>query len=936
MLQIAPTHKTWLTSIAATLALVAGPLAVQAEAAKKRTPAKRAGVSAKVKRGTLKVSGNRRANRITLRLKRGAPNRLQVDVGANGSADFRFNRRRFKRIVVRGSRGADVLVVNEANGAFTDAERTALNGGGGDDAVTGGRGAETITGGGGKETITAGPGTDAIDAGAGDDSVTSGTGNDSVRLGTGDDALTSAPGDGQDTVIADAGSDRVVVNGTGGDDAIGVAPGDGSVRVARGDDALDASGAENLVVDAGAGADGIAVNGTAGADSIGVAAVDGGVGMTGLGLTLTVAQPEAADRLGVNGLAGADAIDAGALPAGIVGLAIDAGDDGDRVTGSGGNDSIALGAGDDSYRTAAGAGVDAVDGQDGTDAAALAGSDAAEAYDVAPADGGRVHVRRDGAVAVDAAGIESAEVTPGGGSDSVALPSPIATSVDLGSDGAIDELSVSGTNGVDGVQVAGSDSGVSVSGLAASVAVSRSEPDDRIAIATGAGEDVVDASGLPAGRITLAITGGLDVDQLRGSAGADLFTWSEEDGNDIVGGDGGKDAIVLDRLAGRDSTLEPRGTAVRFVPDRDRTGVDIADVERLQVKGGSGADSVLIGDLSATSVTSVSADLGAGDKSSDFVRIAGTAGADDVLYDGTAVEGLAYAVAVAGGTPDDQVSIQGLGGADELDARGLVANAPDVALSGGSEGDTITGSARGDVLLADSGDDVVDGNEGEDQIQLGGDDDTFRWDSGDGNDTTAGGSGTDTIVFNGAAAVNDEVDIIAAAQQVRIDRDLGNVDFRLSGTEGVDFNGFGGADTVRVHDMTGTELATVDADLGAGDNRGDNVIIHGTSQADGVELAGGPQNVTVTGLRSRVIARGTEASNDRLTIHANEGNDRIDASAVGAGGIALSLFGAGGEDTLIGGAGPDLLDGGFGDDTLVGGPGQDTLIGGQGDDSETQ
>jgi Ca2+-binding RTX toxin-like protein len=76
----------------------------------------------------------------------------------------------------------------------------------------------------------------------------------------------------------------------------------------------------------------------------------------------------------------------------------------------------------------------------------------------------------------------------------------------------------------------------------------------------------------------------------------------------------------------------------------------------------------------------------------------------------------------------------------------------------------------------------------------------------------------------------------------------------------------------------------------------------------------------------------TVAATKRIEVTALGGDDTIDASALQAGAIALSIDGGAGDDVLIGGDGPDTLNGGPGDDVLIGGAGPDTLNGGDGDD----
>ena len=65
---------------------------------------------------------------------------------------------------------------------------------------------------------------------------------------------------------------------------------------------------------------------------------------------------------------------------------------------------------------------------------------------------------------------------------------------------------------------------------------------------------------------------------------------------------------------------------------------------------------------------------------------------------------------------------------------------------------------------------------------------------------------------------------------------------------------------------------------------------------------------------------------DVLTINGLAGADVINASALAAGSLTLSLNGGLGDDFLYGGSGGDTLNGGPGVDNLTGGPGKDTSI----------
>src|SRR5688572_25575653 len=219
------------------------------------------GVRARIARGTLAITGNRRANRITLRLRRGARQRLEVDAGGSNRAEFVFNRGRFGRIVVGGGAGRDTVRIDERRGSFTGAERTTLNGNAGNDRLIGGRGAETFSG------------------GAGNDSASPGRAADTVRLGAGDDALRSGPRDGSDRVRGGGGSDRITLDGSNGDERLSVSPAEGGrLRLARSTDGanLDVDDVEILRLNPRGGADAVTVDDLSGTDATRVDADLGG------------------------------------------------------------------------------------------------------------------------------------------------------------------------------------------------------------------------------------------------------------------------------------------------------------------------------------------------------------------------------------------------------------------------------------------------------------------------------------------------------------------------------------------------------------------------------------------------------------------------------------------------------------------------------------
>ena len=88
---------------------------------------------------------------------------------------------------------------------------------------------------------------------------------------------------------------------------------------------------------------------------------------------------------------------------------------------------------------------------------------------------------------------------------------------------------------------------------------------------------------------------------------------------------------------------------------------------------------------------------------------------------------------------------------------------------------------------------------------MGAGDDTFQWDPGDGSDTVEGQDGTDTMLFNGAN-INERIDVSANGGRVRFTRDVANIVMDLNDVESIDVKALGGADTITVNDLSGTDV----------------------------------------------------------------------------------------------------------------------------------
>jgi RTX calcium-binding nonapeptide repeat (4 copies) len=233
-------------------------------------------------------------------------------------------------------------------------------------------------------------------------------------------------------------------------------------------------------------------------------------------------------------------------------------------------------------------------------------------------------------------------------------------------------------------------------------------------------------------------------------------------------------------------------------------------------------------------------------------------------------------IVVSGGNGDDTISLDETNG--PLPAAQLFGgNGNDVLtggsgvdqLFGGNGNDTLNGGNGNDTLNGGNGNDTVIGGKGADTAFLGNGNDTFIWNPLDGSDTVEGQAGTDTLVFNGAN-VNEIFEISANDSRASLTRNVGNVTMDLNGVENIQVNALGGADTITVHDLTGTDVRNVNIDLGAagggGDGQEDTVSLNGTS-GHPIRVTDHNGVVTVSGLGSTVTISNFEADTDHLLIN---------------------------------------------------------------------
>jgi Ca2+-binding RTX toxin-like protein len=787
------------------LALLAVPSTAGAARAKH-------GVKAQVKHRTLTIAGNRKANSVTLRKKGG---RLLVDVKSNGSADFKFKLKSFRRIVVTGGRGKDTV-------RFTGTRAA--------DTIRVSRKGRTvrITGGLAKASAAAvrkpslsvkGVETIGVTPGAGADSVAIGdlarTGVRAVAVGLGSsragdgspDAVTAAGSAGDDTVAVAGGpsaisvtglrvplrianvepADRIAVNGAGGADTLHLTgtPGADTIRALAFGPLLhgvldglvvESDDIETVRLDPMAGQDTLDVQNMAGTD---VSQVAADLGVTPGGL------PDGqVDSLTINGSDGADTAAVSGGPSGVIVSGLGAGnsmlapDPVDRLTvdGLGGadslnasgftpgtsiltlrggpdNDAITGSPGDDTFAWDPGDGVDTVEGGAGSDTTTVGGSDGNESFTVLP-NGGRVSIQGPGGVVVDMDDVETANFVPRGGIDVVAAPNALP---------GTDLTTVSGDLGADGqvddVRANGTNAAdnfhVGPSGSGAAV--------------TGSGLKVIATSG-EADVDTLTVSGLADLDVIDASAlpaGVIGISHAGGLGNDTFIGSPGRD--LFNGGDGDDVALMGAGDDVfTWNPGDDNDILEgQAGTDRLLFNGANISEKIDIspngGRMRFTrDVASVTMD------SNDVERVDFMAlgGADLVTLNdmsGTDLTQVNLNLATFTGTGDgavDSVVLHGTssgdnialgGGPSPVTATGLLTT---LSVAGGEATDNLS-------VLAGAGNDSINAEgvaAGSPKLTLQGEDndDTIRGSFQP--DNLDGGAGTDTVFFTpGDTITNAEV-----------------------------------------------------------------------------------------------------------------------------------------------------------------------------------
>jgi len=778
------------------------------------------------------------------------------------------------------------------------------------------------------------PAGEPLNGTAGSDTITGAGGADTITMLGGNDLALWSFGDGGDVVEGGAGTDTARFSSTGG--VFLVSGGAGRVFVA------DSGGASATIVDlndverlelfanafyntvtvgdlSGTDLTNVTVN-LAGADDFVTATASGAnntisvttagknASITGLPTIFTVANIDGSDAVNLHGADGNDKLDASKVGAGrlylllhgddgndtVIGSvnsdALDGGTGNDTIIGGRGNDNVVLGSGNDLFLWNAFDGFDTINGGGDFDTARFTLSNASEAFGLSSSQFYEV---------------ERVEIRALGGGDSISvnkMTGVAAVAIDLAAtaggktaDTKTDSVWLGGDTTANNFVVTTAGSKIFVSGLDTELSIDHAGKTDALFISGGGGNDLIDASALAAGKMILDLNGESGDDTVIGSAGNDtvrdsfgddvvsllggndVIDWRSS-GDELIDGGAGFDRLLLD---GSDGPLDIGNFLGHTLLSRsDGSSITMDGVERIEVGGYFGVPSLTIRDLTGLGVQQVAVDLHdvtnkATNGVTDFVHATGTAGDDKfgaTLVGGViGVTGLATALTIAHAEKSDILGIHGADGNDLLDMS-KIANVMWV----GFYGET----------------------------------------------------GFDTLRFTGLAGAEETTIISVVPKQFAIQRSDGAVTNGLD-VERIELNALGGADAIKIGDLSQAGIAEVAIDLAAtlggktADTKIDKVSIEGTVNGESIFLGLVAGKIVETGLPHEV-AIDHAGKTDVIIVHGGFGGDTIDASAIPAGKIAMQLFGDNANDLIFGSAGDDTIEGGTGNDTAILGLGNDT------------
>ncbi len=603
----------------------------------------------KLKHGLLSIEGTNAADAITLRLKAGDPSTLQVDVGDNGSADFKFARAKVSAITVDAAGGNDNVRIDESNGVFTDTIPTTLAGGPGNDSLSGGSGAETLVG------------------GDGNDRLDGNKGNDLALMGAGDDTFVWDPGDGSDTVEGQDGSDTMLFNGAAVAEHVDLSANGSRLRFFRdaGNITMDTAGVEQVDFNALGGADVVTVHNLAGTDVSRVNVDESSPAGSGIG-------DGAADQVIVEGTNGADKFDVS--------------QDANSVTASDPSTQVSVlhpeTTDDLAINALAGNDNIAVDGTNGDDKIDVSGD--ANGISIA---GLLAHVAIQKPEPGDQLTVDGLD-----GNDSISAAGLAAGTIGLTLDGGAGDDTLAGGQGVE--TLVGGDGNDRIDGNKGNDLALMGAGDDTFVWDPGDGSDTVEGQD---GSDTMLFNGAAAAEHVDLSANGSRLRFFRDAGNitmDTAGVEqvdfnalGGADVVTVHNLAGTDVSRVN-------VDESSPAGSGIGDgaADQVIVEGTNGADAITaVGANGSTRVGGLSA----------AVTIAGAEAANDTLSI-NALDGNDRVDAIGLAASAGQLTIDGGNGNDLLFGGG-----GDDVLTGGAGDDLLVGGPGQDVLDGGTGNNIL-------------------------------------------------------------------------------------------------------------------------------------------------------------------------------------------------------------------------------------
>jgi Ca2+-binding RTX toxin-like protein len=739
-------------------------------------------VTASFAQGTLRVTGDEQDNVITV--SRDAGGTILVNNGAVPIAGGVATIANTTHFHIVGAGGDDNISLNEANGALPGA---AIFGGTGNDTLTGGSGIDFIDGETGSDTAlmgagddtfawNSGDGSDVVDGQAGVDSVVFNGSNLAEKFGISDSG--SGSGFHRIRLTRDVGNvamdlgtiEDIDLNAQGGTDTVTI---DDQTATDLFTVNLDLQGTAGGGDDQ---ADAVILNGTNGSDGIQIASFGLRVAIGGLFPFVNITGEDGLDALTVNTLDGNDVVDASDLAATNASELIKL-----TVNGGAGNDTLTGSQGADTFVWVPGDGSDVIDGGDDPDTLVFNGSDLSEKFDFS-ANGNRVRLTRDvGGVTMDLGGIETLTVNALGGADTATVNDltgngVVQINLNLAGavggntgDGIADSVTVNGRNAADLIPILG-DIGVILvnggfangGGLPYFLVMRAVEPSDSLRINGNGGDDTIDASALQT-PVAFVADGGAGNDGLVGSHGGDLvlggpgndlaflgdgddtFVWNAGDGSDTVEGMAGTNTLNFNGSnIDEDITVWANGPQVRVTDDVGNVVIDLDGIEQLAVSAMGGTDDVVVNDLGGTALAHVKV-RNIGDGQPDDLTVNGSSNTDTIAVEGdfpngVTVLGLAAVVEFLGAIGvSDGLTVNGLGGADTIDASALEAGAVTLALNGGGGADVLTGS---------QGEDFINGGAQMDTINVVGTATVLGGDGDDAVNVNTDGAGAARVVFD--------------------------------------------------------------------------------------------------------------------------------------------------------------------------------------------